>query len=197
MRALLSASRSRRDELVKSCNRLESTSKLMTNARSLGRKISLRKLAPTSFSISRTLCWLPLESIRIPRVRGRSDSAAKYLMVCRLAVFEKLEIVLGQAGNQPAFLVFDVEKELHHVDVDLQRADRLVPLLGLVLPGSDCPDPECRPGGVAAGRRPDLRENGWRRSRQSPKLGLQTPETCGLSASRYSPALFVSLFHQG
>ena len=149
MRALLRASLRRRDELVKSCNRLESTSKLMTNARSLGRRISLRKLAPTCFSISRTRCWLPLESIRMPRVRGRSDSAVKYLMVSRFAVFEELKIVLGQAGNQPAFLVLDVEKELDDVDVDLQRADRLVALLGLVFLGLTVRIRECRPDAEA------------------------------------------------
>ena len=135
MRALLSASRRRRDELVKSCNRLESTSKLMTNAMSLGRNISSRKLAPTSFSISSTWCWLPLESIRMPRVRGRSDSAAKYLMVCGLPSSKSWKSLLVRFGNQPALLVLDVEKELHHVDVDFQGADRLVRLVILVLLG--------------------------------------------------------------
>ena len=38
----------------------------------------------------------------------------------RLAVFEDLEIIFGQIGNQHAVLVFDVEEYSHHVDVDLQ-----------------------------------------------------------------------------
>ena len=43
-----------------------------------------KKFPPTSFSISSTRCWLPLASIRMPRVSGRLDSAVKYLMVCGL-----------------------------------------------------------------------------------------------------------------
>src|SRR6266851_266520 len=79
--AWLSACLSRLTELVKSCRRLMSTSKLMTKASSLARSVFSRKEPPTSFSISRTRIWLPLASIRMPRVSGRSDSALKYLTV--------------------------------------------------------------------------------------------------------------------
>ena len=159
MRALLRASRSRRGELVKSCNRLESTSKLMTNASSLERRISPRKLAPTSFSISRTRCWLPLESMRIPRVKGRFGFGGEIFDGLRFSVFQYLEIVFDQVGDQPAFLVLDVEKELDHVHIDLQRAHRLVAVFTR-LAGSGLPGPEARPVEEAPGRKRKP-EKGW------------------------------------
>jgi len=45
----------------------------------------------------------------MPSVRGRSDSAVKYLMVW-VAVFENLKIGLGQARNQRSFLSFTLKK---------------------------------------------------------------------------------------
>src|SRR5208282_6399711 len=61
-----------------------------------------RKEPPTSFSISRTRIWLPLESMRIPRVSGRSDSALKYLMVCCLPSSNRSKLSLVRLGiNAP------------------------------------------------------------------------------------------------
>ena len=196
MRALLRASRRRRDELVKSCSRLESTSKLITNAMSLGRRISARKLAPTSFSISSTLCWLPLASIRMPRVRGRSDSAAKYLMVSGLPSSRSWKSLLARLGISPPFLSLTLKKSwttltlTFRVLTDWSRSSVWLSWFWLSLSGVPA-----RRG--SAWPRPGSRKGGWLRSRQSPKWAQQTPATCGLSASRYSPALFVSLFHQG
>ena len=118
-------------------------------------------------------------------------------MVCGLAVFEDLEIALGQVGNQPAFLVFDVEKELDNVDVDFQCADGLVPLLGLVCPGLVVRVRSAGQVGKLLGQGQRLAARAGCQPWRSPEVGLQMPATCGLSASRYSPALFVSLFHQG
>jgi hypothetical protein len=67
-------------------------------------------LAPTSFSISKTCRWLPLESIRIPRVRGRSDSAVKYLIVCGLPSSLTLKSFLVKLGISPPFLSLTLKK---------------------------------------------------------------------------------------
>ncbi len=37
----------------------------------------------------------------------------------RFAVLRNLKLVFGQVGDQPAFLVLDVEEQLHHIDIDL------------------------------------------------------------------------------
>jgi hypothetical protein len=47
-------------------------------------------------------------------------------MVWGLAIFEQVEVVLGEVGNQRAVLVFDVEEQLDDFDVDLEGFDRLV-----------------------------------------------------------------------
>src|ERR1019366_5970257 len=43
-----------------------------------------------------------------------------------LAVLEQVEVILGEAGDQRAMLVFDVEEQLDDFDVDLQGLDGLV-----------------------------------------------------------------------
>src|SRR5258707_10136608 len=96
--ASLSACLSRLTELVKSCKRLMSTSKLMPKASSFPRSVVSRNEPPTSFSISRTRIWLPLESIRMPRVSGRSDSALKYLMVCACPSSKRSKLSLFRLG---------------------------------------------------------------------------------------------------
>ena len=130
--ASLSACLRRLTEVVKSCRRLMSTSKLMTKASSLERSMLSRNDPPTSFSMSRTRCWLPLESIRMPSVSGRSVSALKYLIVCGLPVLEEIEVVLGEAWDQRTMLIFDVEKQLHNFDIDFQRINGLLlcPVIG-------------------------------------------------------------------
>ena len=53
----------------------------------------------------------------------------------RLRVFENLEVILSQIGNQPAFFVFDIEKQLDHVHVYLEGGHCLVAGLGLIRSG--------------------------------------------------------------
>src|SRR5579871_4841327 len=60
--------------------------------------------------MSRTLVWLALESIIIPRVSGRFDSAVKYLMVCGLpsSAIEKSSLV--RLGIRAPCLSFTLKK---------------------------------------------------------------------------------------
>ncbi len=58
--------------------------------------------------------------MRMPRVSGRFDSAAKYLMVCGLPSSRTSKSVFGQVGNECAMLVFDVEEKSDDVDADFQ-----------------------------------------------------------------------------
>ena len=56
----------------------------------------------------------------MPRVSGRFDSAAKYLMVCGLPSSKTVEVVFGQVGDERAMLIFDIEEKSNDVDVDFQ-----------------------------------------------------------------------------
>src|SRR6185369_15855813 len=49
--------------------------------------------------------------------QGKVRFGGEILDCLRAAVLADLEVVLGQIGNQPAFFVFDIEKELHNVDI--------------------------------------------------------------------------------
>ena len=68
-----------------------------------------------------TRVWLGLVSISSPSVRGWSDSAGKVLDGLRLAVFEDLEIVFLQAGNQQSVLVFHIKEDIDDVDLGLKN----------------------------------------------------------------------------
>ncbi len=108
-----------------------STSKLMTKASSLGRSVSFEKgAADLLFHLEHAL--LAAAGIDQDAERQRQIGFGfKVLDGLRLAVFENVEIILGQAGNQGAALILHVEEELHDLDVDLQGLGSLV--LGLVL----------------------------------------------------------------
>src|SRR5579863_3380531 len=59
--------------------------------------------------MSSTRAWLPLESIRIPRVSGKLDSAAKYLMVCGLPSSAIAKLSLVRLGISAPFLSFTLK----------------------------------------------------------------------------------------
>src|SRR5580700_6872867 len=69
------------------------------------------------------------DSERERQIRFRSE----VLDGLRLAVFGDCEIVFGQVGNKHALLVFYVEEELHHINVDLQRLPGVLVITGLGL----------------------------------------------------------------
>ncbi len=79
----------------------------------------------------------------MPESQGKIGFGGEIFDGLRFAVFQNLEIVFGQVGDQPPFLVLDVEKELDHVHIDLQRAHRLVAVFTLTLLALVCPGPEC------------------------------------------------------
>ena len=50
----------------------------------------------------------------------------------RLAVFEDLEVIFGEVGNERAVLVFDVEEESDHVDADFEGLGGRLLVFGLL-----------------------------------------------------------------
>ena len=67
--------------------------------------------------------------------QGEVGFGGEILDGLRVAVLVDLEVVPGQIGNQPAFLIFDIEEELDNIDINFERAHRLVPLIVLALRG--------------------------------------------------------------
>src|SRR5439155_21271531 len=108
--ALLSAVFSARTLLVKSCSNSTRTSKLITNAVSFSVIMSCKNAPPTCFSISSTFCWLPLESINIPSVKGKFEFAEKYLITCGLPFSSTSKFSLGRLGINPPFLSLTLKK---------------------------------------------------------------------------------------
>ena len=102
-----------------------STSKLMTNASSLGRSDVLEERRANFF--------LHVEDAHLAAAGIDQDAEGQrqigfgleILDGLRLAIFEDFEVVFGEVGDQRAVFVFDVEEELHDLDVDLESA-RLV-----------------------------------------------------------------------
>ena len=57
----------------------------------LAQKMFSRNDAPTSFSMSSTRCWLPLESMRMPSVNGQIGFGLEILDRLRLAIFKDVK----------------------------------------------------------------------------------------------------------
>ena len=103
-----------------------STSKLMTKASSLGRRmLSRNERSDLLFHIEDA----HLAAAGIDQDAQRKREIGFGLEVfdgLRLAVLEEVEVVFGEVGNQRAMLVFDVEEQLDDFDVDLEGLDGLV-----------------------------------------------------------------------
>ena len=59
----------------------------------------------------------------MPRVKRQARFRGKVLDGLRLAIFEDLKAVLGQIGDEAAFLIFHVEKELDHINAGFEGGD--------------------------------------------------------------------------
>src|SRR5579862_1402590 len=86
------------------------TSKETRKAWSFFRSTSSRNWLPACFSSGRTYCWLPEVSSRIPRVRGKSVSAWKFLRVCGTLSSATLQSFLVRWGTRIPLLSFTVKK---------------------------------------------------------------------------------------
>jgi hypothetical protein len=94
----------------------------------------MNEMAASCSNLKRSRMLL-LVSIRMPRRRGRSVSAVNSAMVLRLLVFEHLEVVLRQVGDEAALLVGDREEHVDAGDVQNNAGTGIVDDLGRLLRG--------------------------------------------------------------
>ena len=114
-------------------------SKPMTKASSLSRQDLLQE-RPANFFLHVEDALLAAAGVDQDAERERQIRfGGEVLDGLRSAVLSDVEVTFGQVGDERALFVFDVEKQLHHVDINFQRLLRLLVVAALVGASLTCP----------------------------------------------------------